>query len=171
MFINNREILKAHNERVLASDLFSIDNRKPWIDFCVRRIITQTYRKKLHDFMLCHALIALSLILSEREGKEKRRWGRWSSPSPIHLLPPSSLRYFPLISLPLPTPFLISSTSLPPPLSSFPFSSLLPHLTHLSSPSSLLPPSFPPSYLISPTSLPPPPSLPPSPSSTQCCDV
>ena len=30
MFINNRDILKAHNERALASDLFSIDNRKPW---------------------------------------------------------------------------------------------------------------------------------------------
>ena len=30
MFINNREILKAHYERALASDLFLIDNRKPW---------------------------------------------------------------------------------------------------------------------------------------------
>ena len=30
MFINNREILKAHYERELASDLFSIDNRKSW---------------------------------------------------------------------------------------------------------------------------------------------
>ena len=59
MSINNREILKAHYERALASDLFLIDNRKPWTSVFEESSLKPT-EKKLHDFMLCHALIALS---------------------------------------------------------------------------------------------------------------
>ena len=64
MFINNREILKAHCERALASDLFSIDNRKPWTSVFEESSLKPT-GKKLHDFMLCHALIALSLVTNQ----------------------------------------------------------------------------------------------------------
>ena len=54
MFINN----KAHNKKIaLASDL---DRKQEALDVCVRKIITQTYREKKHDFMLCYALIALN---------------------------------------------------------------------------------------------------------------
>ena len=67
MFIYNREILKPHYERALASDLFSIDNRKPWTSVFEESSLKPTEK----NYMLCHALIALSDLTCNEKVKSQ----------------------------------------------------------------------------------------------------